>query len=83
MNLDAQFCQQWHTRISDLYVGLGILVRFFPSITTGGHILSEIHGSPIAFPLCLKLRIALDFGIVGMGLVDESMPTLGASRKSA
>ncbi len=42
-----------------------------------------IHGSLIAFPLCLKLGIALDFGLVGMGLVDESMPTLGTSRESA
>ena len=42
-----------------------------------------IHGSLIAFPLCLKLSVLLDFGHVGMRLVNESMPTLGASRESA
>ncbi len=42
-----------------------------------------IHGSPIAFPLQLKLGIVFDFGLVGMGLTDESMPTFGTSRESA
>ncbi len=85
MNLDAQFCQQWHTRISNSYVGLGIFCWVFPIDHNGRAVSYQkfIHGSPIAFPLRLKLGVALDFGLVGIGLVDESMPTLGASRESA
>ncbi len=35
-NFDAHFNHQWHTIISDSYVGLGICVTFLPSITIGG-----------------------------------------------
>ncbi len=43
----------------------------------------DIHSFPIVCPLCLKLWVLLDFGPVGVGLVNESMPTLGTSRESA
>jgi hypothetical protein len=34
-----------------------------------------IRGSLVAFPLRLKLGFVLDFGLVGMGLVNESIHT--------
>jgi hypothetical protein len=42
-----------------------------------------IHSFLVAFTLCLKLRVPIDCGLVGVELVNENIPTLATYRDSA